>query len=45
MECQDCGIENESVKETIDPYMDEILEERVEIVVCVECLNERGMAL
>ena len=43
MICEYCG--KEGAYETIDPYMEEIHEEIVMIILCDECLEERRLEI
>lgn len=42
LRCQDCGTGREVV-ETTCPYADDVLDEKIDIVVCLGCLHERAM--
>ncbi len=41
--CQDCGITSGDVEKTICPYDQDINGIETEIIVCSECLYQRGM--
>jgi hypothetical protein len=45
LKCQTCGVCNESVTETIDPYEDELYNEKIIIKICPDCLHERFMEI
>jgi hypothetical protein len=43
LKCEVCGAQDGSVEWTIDPYMDEIHDEQIEVCMCADCLHDRAM--
>ena len=41
--CQDCGKQDETVRNDICPYAEEINGSRIPIVICPDCYHERCM--
>lgn len=43
LKCQDCGKEDETVREDVCPYEEEINGTIIDIVICPNCYYERCM--
>ena len=39
LSCDECGVEDETVKETVDPFMEEIYCEAIKCNLCANCYN------
>ena len=42
LKCEDCGKEDDTVREDICPFAWEMSDKVVKIVICQDCYNERG---
>ncbi|CAB4168838.1 hypothetical protein UFOVP581_3 [uncultured Caudovirales phage] len=42
LKCQDCGKQDDTVREDECPFASEVNDSVVEIIICPDCYSERG---
>jgi len=40
--CEDCGRSDSTVEESFCPFAEEIYGEEIDVVLCIDCYNERA---